>query len=113
MALAVTRPGMLGAWAIVGGSFFLSIMFPTIFALGLKGLGENTKLAGSMLVMAIVGGAFSRWCSVRIARPHRQHGAGIHRAARLLRRGLYLRFLRTGRPEPSRHRSRSQARSTL
>jgi FHS family L-fucose permease-like MFS transporter len=49
---------MLGAWAIVGGSFFLSIMFPTIFALGLKGLGENTKLGGSMLVMAIVGGAF-------------------------------------------------------
>jgi FHS family L-fucose permease-like MFS transporter len=58
MALAVTRPGMLGAWAIVGGSFFISIMFPTIFALGLKGLGENTKLGGSMLVMAIVGGAF-------------------------------------------------------
>jgi FHS family L-fucose permease-like MFS transporter len=58
MAVAVLRPGMLGAWAIVGGSFFLSIMFPTIFALGLKGLGENTKLGGSMLVMAIVGGAF-------------------------------------------------------
>jgi FHS family L-fucose permease-like MFS transporter len=58
MAIAVTRPGMIGAWAIVGGSFFLSIMFPTIFALGLKGLGENTKLGGSMLVMAIVGGAF-------------------------------------------------------
>jgi MFS transporter, FHS family, L-fucose permease len=57
MAVAVTRPGMLGAWAIVGGSFFLSIMFPTIFALGLKGLGENTKLGGSFLVMAIVGGA--------------------------------------------------------
>jgi MFS transporter, FHS family, L-fucose permease len=32
-------------------------MFPTIFALGLKGLGDNTKLAGSFLVMAIVGGA--------------------------------------------------------
>jgi len=57
MAVAVTHPGMLGAWAIVAGSFFLSIMFPTIFALGLKGLGENTKLGGSMLVMAIVGGA--------------------------------------------------------
>jgi FHS family L-fucose permease-like MFS transporter len=57
MAIAVVRPGILGAWAIVGGSFFLSIMFPTIFALGLKGLGENTKLGGSMLVMAIVGGA--------------------------------------------------------
>jgi FHS family L-fucose permease-like MFS transporter len=57
MALAVTQPGMLGAYAIVAGSFFLSIMFPTIFALGLKGLGENTKLGGSFLVMAIVGGA--------------------------------------------------------
>ena len=57
MALAITRPGMLGAYAIVASSFFLSIMFPTIFALGLKGLGPNTKLAGSLLVMAIVGGA--------------------------------------------------------
>jgi MFS transporter, FHS family, L-fucose permease len=57
MALAVTQPGMVGAYAIVAGSFFLSIMFPTIFALGLKGLGENTKLGGSFLVMAIVGGA--------------------------------------------------------
>ncbi len=57
MVLAITRPGMLGAYAIVGSSFFLSIMFPTIFALGLKGLGPNTKLAGSFLVMAIVGGA--------------------------------------------------------
>jgi FHS family L-fucose permease-like MFS transporter len=57
IALAVLRPGMLGAYAIVASSFFLSIMFPTIFALGLKGLGPNTKLAGSFLVMAIVGGA--------------------------------------------------------
>jgi FHS family L-fucose permease-like MFS transporter len=57
IALAITRPGMLGAYAIVATGFFLSIMFPTIFALGLKGLGPNTKLAGSLLVMAIVGGA--------------------------------------------------------
>jgi MFS transporter, FHS family, L-fucose permease len=57
IVLAITRPGMLGAYAIVASSFFLSIMFPTIFALGLKGLGPNTKLAGSFLVMAIVGGA--------------------------------------------------------
>jgi FHS family L-fucose permease-like MFS transporter len=57
MAVAMFRPGMLGAYAIVASSFFLSIMFPTIFALGLKGLGRNTKLAGSLLVMAIVGGA--------------------------------------------------------
>jgi MFS transporter, FHS family, L-fucose permease len=58
MAVTVTRPGMLGAWTIVASSFFLGIMFPTIFALGLKGLGENTKLGGAFLVMAIVGGAF-------------------------------------------------------
>ena len=57
LAIAMTHPGMNGAYAIVVSSFFLSIMFPTIFALGLKGLGENTKLAGSFLVMAIVGGA--------------------------------------------------------
>ena len=37
--------------------FFMSLMFPTIFALGLKGLGDNTKIGGSLLVMAIVGGA--------------------------------------------------------
>ncbi len=57
ISLAIVRPGMLGAYAIVASGFFLSIMFPTIFALGLKGLGPNTKLAGSLLVMAIVGGA--------------------------------------------------------
>ena len=32
-------------------------MFPTIFSLGIKGLGPNTKIGGSFLVMAIVGGA--------------------------------------------------------
>jgi len=57
LGLTVLRPGMAGAYAIVASSFFLSIMFPTIFALGLKGLGANTKVAGSFLVMSIVGGA--------------------------------------------------------
>jgi FHS family L-fucose permease-like MFS transporter len=57
MAVTITQPGIVGAWAVVGSGFFLSIMFPTIFALGLKGLGPNTKLAASLLVMAIVGGA--------------------------------------------------------
>ncbi len=57
MAVTITHPGIVGAWAVVASGFFLSIMFPTIFALGLKGLGPNTKLAGSFLVMAIVGGA--------------------------------------------------------
>jgi FHS family L-fucose permease-like MFS transporter len=57
MVIAVVRPGMVGAWAVVASGFFISIMYPTIFALGLKGLGRNTKLGGSLLVMAIVGGA--------------------------------------------------------
>jgi FHS family L-fucose permease-like MFS transporter len=37
--------------------FLMSIMFPTIFALGIKDLGSNTKKASSFLVMAVVGGA--------------------------------------------------------
>jgi MFS transporter, FHS family, L-fucose permease len=57
MLVTVTKPGLVGAWAVVASGFFLSIMFPTIFALGLKGLGRNTKIGGSLLVMAIVGGA--------------------------------------------------------
>ena len=57
MLVAVVRPGFEGACAVVASGFFLSIMYPTIFALGLKGLGRNTKLGGSLLVMAIVGGA--------------------------------------------------------
>lgn len=54
----ITYPGMGGAYAFIASSFFMSIMFPTIFALGVKGMGPNTKLAGSLIVMAIVGGAF-------------------------------------------------------
>jgi len=38
-------------------SFFVSPMFPTIIALGIKELGPNTKLGGSLMVMAIIGGA--------------------------------------------------------
>lgn len=57
LAFAIARPGLQGAYAIVYSSFFLSIMFPTTFALGVKGLGPNTKLAGSFLVMAVAGGA--------------------------------------------------------
>ena len=57
MLVAVSKPGIVGAWAVVASGFFISIMFPTIFALGLKGLGRNTKIGGSLLVMAIVGGA--------------------------------------------------------
>ncbi len=55
--IAVTRPGWVGMWCLLTTSLFMSIMFPTIFALGLKGMGDKTKTAGSLLVMAILGGA--------------------------------------------------------
>lgn len=42
---------------VAESSFFMSVMYPTIFALGVNGLGENTKIAASLLVMAIIGGA--------------------------------------------------------
>jgi len=57
VAIAVLLPGWIGLWAIFVTSFFMSLMFPTIFALGIKGLGPDTKIGGSLLIMAIVGGA--------------------------------------------------------
>ena len=57
VSVGVFRPSWVGIWCIFLTSFFMSLMFPTIFALGLKGLGPNTKIGGSFLVMAIVGGA--------------------------------------------------------
>jgi FHS family L-fucose permease-like MFS transporter len=57
LAIGVFHPGWAGLWAVFLTSFFMSVMFPTIFALGLKKLGRNTKIGGSLLVMAIVGGA--------------------------------------------------------
>jgi FHS family L-fucose permease-like MFS transporter len=57
VAFAILHPGWTGLWALFATSFFMSLMFPTIFALGLKRLGPNTKIGGSLIVMAIVGGA--------------------------------------------------------
>ena len=54
---AVVHPSWIGVGCLLTTSLFMSIMFPTIFALGLKGMGEKTKTAGSLLVMAILGGA--------------------------------------------------------
>ncbi len=57
VAVGVAFPGWVGLWAIFVTSFFMSVMFPTIFALGIDGLDRNTKIGGSLIVMAIVGGA--------------------------------------------------------
>jgi MFS transporter, FHS family, L-fucose permease len=56
--VAVGLPGPVGLYALVAASFFMSIMFPTIFALGLDGIDdEKRKLGSSLLVMSIIGGA--------------------------------------------------------
>jgi MFS transporter, FHS family, L-fucose permease len=57
VSVGVFFPGWIGIWAIFLTSFFMSVMFPTIFALGIDGLGHNTKIGGSLIVMSIVGGA--------------------------------------------------------
>lgn len=57
VGMGVLHPSWFGVWCIFLTGFSMSLMFPTIFALGLKGLGPNTKLGGSLLVMSIVGGA--------------------------------------------------------
>lgn len=49
--------GWVSLISLYGVFFFMSIMFPTIFALGIKDLGPKTKKASSFIVMAIVGGA--------------------------------------------------------
>lgn len=51
--------GKLGMYAMFATFFFMSVGFPTIFALGIRGLGEHTKLASSLIVMSIVGGAIA------------------------------------------------------
>jgi FHS family L-fucose permease-like MFS transporter len=62
--------GKVGLYAMFGTFFFMSVMFPTIFALGIRGLGDYTKLGSSLIVMSIVGGA--------IAAPFMGHIADLH-----------------------------------
>ena len=57
LAYCVFVGGKFGLYAMMGVEFFMSIMFPTIFALGIKDLGNQTKIGSSFMVMSIVGGA--------------------------------------------------------
>jgi MFS transporter, FHS family, L-fucose permease len=54
---AALAGGDVGLYALMATSFFMSIQFPTIFTMSLRGLGAHTKSGSSFLVMAIVGGA--------------------------------------------------------
>jgi FHS family L-fucose permease-like MFS transporter len=56
-AVAIFGKGMLTIYALIGICFFMSIMFPTIFSLGIQQLGADTEMASSLIIMSIVGGA--------------------------------------------------------
>lgn len=55
--VAATASGWMAVGALWLTSFFMSIMFPTIFALGIEDLGEDTNMGSSFLIMSIIGGA--------------------------------------------------------
>ena len=55
--IVIFYPGMFSVYSLMAISFFESIMFPTIFALGIKNLGVLTKRGSSFIIMSIVGGA--------------------------------------------------------
>ncbi|GAA4801836.1 L-fucose:H+ symporter permease [Olivibacter ginsenosidimutans] len=58
LVVAVSSSGVIALYALVAVPFFMSIMYPTIFSLGIHGLSsEETKIAASFLVMSIIGGA--------------------------------------------------------
>ncbi|NCI46917.1 L-fucose:H+ symporter permease [Sediminibacterium soli] len=56
-AVALLAHGMITIYAVIGITFFMSIMFPTIFSLGIEGLGADAKYGSSLIIMSIVGGA--------------------------------------------------------
>jgi FHS family L-fucose permease-like MFS transporter len=57
MAVTVVASGPVAMWALIAVGLFHSIMFPTIFTLGIKGLGPLTEEGSGLLIMAIAGGA--------------------------------------------------------
>jgi FHS family L-fucose permease-like MFS transporter len=61
MILVTLNMGWISLVALFTCYFFESIMFPTIFSMSLRDLGEHTKQASSFLVMSIVGGAIAPW----------------------------------------------------
>ncbi|MEO7046775.1 MAG: L-fucose:H+ symporter permease, partial [Ferruginibacter sp.] len=56
-AVAMLGTGMVTVYTVILICFFMSIMFPTIFALGIKNLGNDTEYGSSLIIMSIVGGA--------------------------------------------------------
>ena len=53
----ILLPGMIGLFSLVGVSAFMSLMFPTIYGIALKGTGDDAKFGAAGLIMAILGGS--------------------------------------------------------
>lgn len=60
--VAVLVPNEIGLIALVAGSFFMSVMFPAIYAIGLHGNAAHSQTASALMIMAIVGGAVLTAC---------------------------------------------------
>jgi FHS family L-fucose permease-like MFS transporter len=60
--LAIVGKGTITIYTVIAICFFMSIMFPTIFSLGIDSLGKDTEMASSLIVMSIVGGAVLPRC---------------------------------------------------
>jgi FHS family L-fucose permease-like MFS transporter len=79
--IAAIASGWLALGAMILVSFFMSIMFPTIFALGLHGLDAARPLASSCIIMAIIGGAvfppLMGWIAVAAPSPFTGDGAAL------------------------------------
>ncbi len=59
MFFVIMNHNRFGIIALISCYLFMSIMFPSIFALGLRDLGDKTKTASSILVLTVVGGAIA------------------------------------------------------
>jgi fucose permease len=57
MTITMLAHGSVAMWALISVGLFHSIMFPTIFTLGIRGLGPLTEEGSGILIMAIAGGA--------------------------------------------------------
>ena len=90
VGVGILFPGWVGLWAIFFTSLFMSVMFPTIFALGIEGLGKNTKIGGILIVMSIVGGAVLNTADGMDLANDASHLAGLHGTAHQLCRHRHL-----------------------
>jgi FHS family L-fucose permease-like MFS transporter len=78
IALSMLAGGQVAIWTLVLCGFFNSIMFPNIFALGIKGLGPMTSKGSGLIMTAVVGGAVVPWMIGELADRISKYYASAH-----------------------------------